>query len=270
MKNLTLNLLEKETEHGFMPTMVTYLLDGEEKRPAVVICPGGGYSHTSQRESERIAVSYNAAGYHAFVVYYRVSPHRHPAPINDVANAIRIVRQKAEEWFVEENHIAVCGFSAGGHLAASISTLWNDCEIFGDNAEKNKLHRPDASILCYPVITSAEFSHGGSFKNLTGKDADDYLYKKLSLENAVNEDTPVAFLWHTFEDTAVPVENSLLYASSLRKHNIAFELHIFPKGGHGLSLVSDEKNWSVQKFARAYPWHKFSVEWLNQNFGYTE
>ena len=267
MENLVINLLDEKTEHGFMPTLTTYILDGEESRPAVVVIPGGGYSHVSPREGERIALSYNAAGFHAFVLIYAVAPHKHPLPILNASRAIRIVRENAEKWHVFEDKIAVCGFSAGGHLAASISTLWNDREIFGDDEKENLLHKPNASILCYPVITSGAKAHQGSFINLIGEDKSDPLYTKLSLENAVDDNTPPAFLWHTFEDNCVPVENSMCYASALRNHNIAFELHIYPSGCHGLSLVSDETIWSVKKFSREYQWMKLSIDWLNELFG---
>ncbi len=263
-----INLLEAPTEHGFMPKMVTYILSGEEKRPAVVIFPGGGYVHTSEREAERIAVSYNAAGYHAFVVYYCVAPHTQPLPILNAAKAVEIIRNNAEKWNVASDKISVCGFSAGAHLAASLCTLWNDGEIFGNDEAKNAKHMPNASVLCYPVITSGEYAHKGSFENLTGSKEENALWEKYSLEKRVSSETPPAFLWHTYFDPTVPVENTLLYATALRKNNVPFEIHIFEKGGHGLSLVSDETIWSVNAFQREYPWLKLSVEWLNTQFGY--
>ena len=272
MKNITINLLEKETEFGFMPKLVTYILEDTEKRPAVLVCPGGGYAMTSYREAERIAVSYNAAGYHAFVLYYAVSPHKHPLPVLNAAKAIKIIRENAEEWGIEEDKIAVCGFSAGGHLAASISTLWNDSEIFTSDEATNRIHAPNASILAYPVITSGEKAHKGSFVNLIGEssDANEALYNKLSLEKSVTSNNPPTFIWHTYEDQAVPVENSLLLATALRKHDVSMELHIYQKGAHGLSLVSDERIWSVPMFKREYPWLKQSVDWMNSLFGITD
>lgn len=269
MKNIVINLLDKPTEHGFMPIMTAYLLNSDdEKRPAVVVFPGGAYAYTSPREAERIALSYNAAGYNAFVVDYCTAPHIHPLPILNAAKAIEIVRENAQEWNVISDKIAVCGFSAGGHLAASISTLWNDAEIFGNDEKKNALHRPDLSILCYPVITSGEYAHKGSFKNLTGSEEETPLWNRLSLENRVDKYTPPAFLWHTYSDNAVPVENSMLYSMALRKNNIPFELHVYENGCHGLSLVSNETIWSVPAFDREYTWMRQSVEWLNEHFGY--
>lgn len=273
MNVFTLNLLEKETEHGFMPTLTAYLIDGNpnetEVRPAVVVIPGGGYGNVSYREGERIALSYSAAGFHTFILDYCVAPHKHPLPIINAAKALEIIRNNAKEWNVAADKVAVCGFSAGGHLAASISTLWNNESMFSSDRKMNELHRPDASILCYPVITSGEYAHKGSFKNLIGSETENELWETFSLENRVDKNTPPAFLWHTYTDAAVPVENSLLYAQALRKNDIPFELHIYPEGPHGMACVSDETYWHVPKFTREYPWIKQSIEWLYLQFGIT-
>ena len=274
MKVIKLNLLDKETEHGFMPTVTGYIVDGNpnepETRPAVVITPGGGYWGVTYKEGERIALSYSAAGFHVFIVNYCVYPHREPIQILNVARAIELIRINSKEWNVDPDKIAVCGFSAGGHLAASISTMWNDETIFSTDKKENELHKPNASILCYPVITGGEFANRGSFKNLTGSETENEQWAAYSVENRVNEDTPPAFLWHTFSDPAVPVENSLLYASALRRYQIPFELHIYPHGGHGLCAVSDETYWKVPKFERKYPWIDLSIEWLYLTFGITK
>lgn len=274
MNVFKLNLLETETEHGFMPTLTAYLLDGNpndtEVRPAVVVIPGGGYSHVSYREGERIALAYSSAGFHTFILDYCVAPHRHPLPILNAAKAMELIRTNAKDWYVNPDKIAVCGFSAGGHLAASISTMWNDETIFSSNREENEIYRPNASILCYPVITYGEHAHRGSFINLTGSETENELWKKYSLENRIDENTPPAFLWHTYTDAAVPVENSLLYAQALRKYDIPFELHIYPDGPHGMSCVSDETYWKVPKFTRSYPWIEQSIEWLYLKFGITK
>lgn len=269
MLNKVINLRETATEYGFMPTLQTYILDSYERdydRPAVIVCPGGGYGHVSEREGERIALAYNAAGFHAFVVTYPVAPHKHPEPIACVAKAIKTVREHSGEWHINSDKIAVCGFSAGGHLAASISTLWSDEEIFTKEEISSKLHMPNATILSYPVISSGEFAHKGSFRNLIGEDEEDVLWKKLSLETRVTKDTSPAFLWHTVEDTAVPVENSMMYVSALRREDIPFELHIYPNGGHGMSRVTDETIWAMPSFNREYSWHQLSVEWLLEVF----
>lgn len=269
MKHEIINLLEKPSEHGFMPTLTTYLLDAYENdtaRPAVIVFPGGAYAMCSPREGERIALHYNSAGFHAFILDYSVAPHRHPAPINDAANAISYVRSNAKKWNIDPEKIAIIGFSAGGHLAASISTLWNDEKIFSKEKIDSQIHKPNACILSYPVITSGEKAHRGSFNNLLGKDASNEEIEYFSLENRVSQNTPPTFLWHTYEDGAVPVENSLLYASSLAKYKVPCELHVYPVGPHGLSRVSDETIWSLPKYRRKYSWMELSVEWLLDTF----
>lgn len=271
MKTFEINLFDKETEFGFMPTLKAYLLEDNQskrKRPAVVVIPGGGYENVSMSEGERIALSYTPAGFQTFVLKYCVLPHRQPMALKNIAKAIEIIRKKAEEWNVDAEKIAVCGFSAGGHLAASIATLWNDEDVFGPDKEQNIKHRPNASILCYPVITSGEYAHKGSFQHLIGSE-DEEIWKKYSLENQVDIDTPPAFLWHTFEDKLVPVENSFLYAQALRKKGIPLEMHIYPNGPHGLDCVSEGTFWKVPKYTRKYPWIEQSIEWLYLTFGIT-
>lgn len=263
MINIKINLADEKTEYGFMPYMETYILYGE-KRPLIVIFPGGGYGMVSEREAERIATAYNAAGFHAAVVYYCVEPHRHPLPIYNAARALEILRERSDEWNIDKDKIVVCGFSAGGHLAASLCCLWNDPELFGNDTEKNSSHKPNAAVLSYPVITSGDHAHKDSFRNLIGTDDEtNALYTKLSLEKQVNNAVPPTFLWHTYEDMCVPVENSLMYANKLRENGVPFEMHIFDKGEHGLSRVSDEVIWSERKFKRDYPWLAMSVDWIN-------
>lgn len=266
MKHEIIKLSEKPTEYGFIPTLKTYLLDMiPEKdclRPAVIICPGGGYANCSYREGERIALCYNSAGFHSFVLNYSVAPHRHPSQITDIANAIKYVRSHANEWGVEPNNIAVIGFSAGGHLAASISTLWNNDTIFSSKEIASELHKPNACILGYPVITSGTKTHQRSYTNLLGEDATPEMIDFFSLEKRVSNETPPTFIWHTYEDAVVPVENSLLYASALAKYKIPCEMHIYPIGPHGLSRVSDETLWAIPRFRRKYDWLEQSIEWL--------
>ena len=270
MKIIKVNLLEKETEYNFMPTLTGYILDGnpneKELRPAVVIMPGGAYRGVTYKEGERVALSYSSAGFHAFILDYCVTPHTEPLPILNAAKAIELIRANADEWSVDPDKIAVCGFSAGGHLAASISTMWNNDTIFSSDTEKNKIHKPNATILCYPVITSGEYAHKGSFKYLTGTESENEKWSLYSLENRVDQDTPPAFLWHTFEDKDVPVENSLLYAKALRNYNIPFEMHIYRDGAHGLTTASNETYWKLPKFTRTYPWIEQSIEWLYLTF----
>ncbi|MEN8906266.1 MAG: alpha/beta hydrolase [Clostridiales bacterium] len=231
---------EGEMADDFRPTMTTYMLSGEKKRGTVLVLPGGGYSHTSPREAEPIAIKFNEAGYHAVVLYYSVAPRRYPQQVLDCARALTIILEKANEWKIDTKKIYVNGFSAGGHLAASISNLYKESWIREQQGVKIGKLVLKGSILAYPVITGLEFRHEGSFINLLGEDATADEREQLSMEGLVNAQTPPTFIWHTFEDMAVPLENTLLYAMALRKMTIPFELHIYPKGGHGLSLATAE------------------------------
>ncbi len=232
---------------GAAATCTTYIreeypdVQGERVRPMVIICPGGGYGHHSPREGEAIAVKMNDLGYNALVVRYSLMPNEYPCALYELASVVALARSKATEWHIDPEKIIVAGFSAGGHLAASLGTMWNEgfiSEALGVSAEDIK---PNALLLGYPVITSGEFAHRGSFEKLLGSQYDE-LVESMALENRVNADTPRAFIWHTFEDGSVPVENSLLFANAMRKNNIHFELHIFPYGSHGLGLATQETN----------------------------
>ena len=200
--------------------------------------PGGGYSHLSTREGEPIAIRMNAMGFHAAVLRYSLTPNIYPSQLLEAAAAMRIVKEHAAEWHVDLEHIVIAGFSAGAHVAGSLGTLWREqviTDVLGGKAED---YRPTAQLLCYPVITSGEFAHRGSISGVTGDNAE--LYEKVSLEKQVSADTAPAFLWHTFADATVPVENSLFMAAALHKHGIPCELHVFERGRHGLALASAE------------------------------
>ena len=260
-----IELQNKPSKFEFTPKLTTYLLDTVESdicRPAVVVLPGGGYSTCSYREGERIAIAYNAAGFHSFVLDYSVAPHRYPAPLYDAANAVKCIRENADKWGIDKNKVVVAGFSAGGHLAAALSTLWCNEKVFKKDEITSELHKPNACILSYPVITSGDKAERDSFKRLLGEQAKKEIVEFLSLENRVTEKTPPTFLWHTYEDMIVPVENSLLYATALAKHRIPCEMHIYPIGPHGLSRASDETIWSIPRFRRKYDWLEQSCEWI--------
>lgn len=207
-----------------------------QKRPMVVLCPGGGYNHLSDREAESEALQFLAMGCHAAVLHYSVAPAIYPVQLTELAWSVKLIREHVAEWHVEEEKIVVQGSSAGGHLAACLGMFWTEewlqKAVLASSADEI---RPDAMLLCYPVITSGEYAHRGSFEKLTG--GDEKLSEKLSLENCVNANTPRTFLWHTFTDGSVPVENSLLLVSALRRQNIPTEFHLYPKGHHGLALA---------------------------------
>ncbi|MDL2301218.1 alpha/beta hydrolase [Lachnospiraceae bacterium OttesenSCG-928-D06] len=225
--------------------LVTYIQEDSDslmirKRPLILICPGGGYGFTSDREAESMALQFLAMGYHAAVLRYSYEPARYPTALLEVAKSVILLRENASKWHIDENKIAVQGCSAGGHLAASFGMFWKQDfvrEQLGRQDIDVNLLKPNGLILCYPVITSGEFAHQGSFENLLGEEGA-HLRDKLSLETQVTKDVPPTFLWHTYEDQAVPVENSLLLVCALRKQGIPTEFHMYPKGGHGLSLAN--------------------------------
>lgn len=258
-----------EMEDGFKPILQTYILDGEKSRGAVLICPGGGYAITWPGEAEPVALKFNAAGYHAFVVHYSVAPRKHPQPLYDVSKAMSIIRENADKWKVDSNNIAVCGFSAGGHAAGSLAVHWDKDYISKALGIEKGMNKPNAAILCYPVITSGEFAHRDSFYNLLGREVDEKLLKEMSLELQVNEKTPPVFLWHTFSDDCVPVENSLLFAKAMKDHSIPFEFHIYNKGVHGMSTASDEMlNYSdtAEINPHVATWMELCIQWLDKVF----
>jgi acetyl esterase/lipase len=250
------NATPEHSSNDFTPTLDLYPVDTDTPVGAVLIFPGGGYGHRAPHEGETIAREFNKKGIHAFVAQYRVSPNRHPAPLNDAIRSIRIVRSKAAELKIKPDKIAVCGFSAGGHLAGSLGVHYESGNPNAQEPLERLDSRPDALILCYAVNSSGEFANQGSFNNLLGENAPEDMLEKMSLEKQVDENTPPTFLWHTAEDSAVPVENSLFFAKSLSKHNIPFELHVYEKGRHGLGLAHE--------LPRVATWFSLCCEWLEE------
>ncbi len=207
---------------------------GLSKRPCMLVCPGGGYGYCSAREAEPVAMHFLPEGYNVFVLTYSTNGYRFPTQIREVAAAIEVIYENAEKWYCDTEKIAIAGFSAGGHLAAHYSTMY-DCkevrEVFPNSKSVN------ATVLGYPVIT-ADFSctHHGSFLQIIGHEPETEAEKEyFSCECQVDEKTPPAFIWHTAEDTCVPVENSFRYAKALVANKVPVELHIYPFGSHGLS-----------------------------------
>lgn len=227
----------ESVEEKFVPYMKPYLLENDSPRGAVLVLPGGGYGGRADHEGDPVAMWLNSIGLSAFVVHYRVAPYRYPHPLLDAQRAIRLVRHHAEEWNIDPDRIGILGFSAGGHLAATASTYFDEGNPESADAVERDSSRPNASILCYPVISFKDHYHEGSMFNLLGEEPSEDKRQALSLERAVKPETPPAFLWHTADDGAVPVENSLMYARALSEQRIPFELHVFPEGRHGLGLA---------------------------------
>ena len=247
----------------YLPDPITEMEGwADKKRPCIVICPGGGYHFVSQREAEPIALKFLETGYNVFVITYSVAPHRFPQQLLEVAAAMELIYQNAEEWHCDVTKVAIVGFSAGGHLAAHYSNAYDCPEVRRVFADSKPVQ---ASILSYPVITSDRaYAHQGSFSNLVGEyPAEDDT--RFSCNKLVSSKTPPAFLWHTSEDASVPVENSLLYAAALSRQKIPFELHIYPYGWHGLSTADGMTNEEASlnmRVGRANEWLDAAKRWL--------
>jgi len=228
---------------------------------AVVICPGGGYGILAYDwEGSDIARWLNSRGIAAFVLKYRLPGSKsnivpHKSPLMDAQRAMRIVRHNASGWNIDPGRIGVMGFSAGGHLASTLSTHYDDGDASSSDPVDQVSCRPDFSVLVYPVISfTEEFQHSGSRINLLGEDADEELVRYYSNELQVTEDTPPAILIHSDDDAGVPVENSIAYYKALRANKIPSELHIYPYGGHGYSLAIGQGHLST--------WPDRVIEWI--------
>jgi len=234
--------------------------------PVMVVVPGGGYGGTSDREADPIAVQYFAAGYHAFTLRYSCAPCRYPLSLLQLMATILYIRQNAAELHADPERIFIVGFSAGGHLCASAGTLWKEPVVAETLGVDPWLCRPTGMILSYPVITGGPKAHRGSFINLLGEDASDEQIAAMSIENRVDADTCPAFIWHTFNDAVVPIENSLYMALALREADVPCEMHIYPDGPHGLALCNHH-TWNEYEPALKNPhaegWFELSVKWLH-------
>lgn len=237
----------------------------ERYLPTIIICPGGGYGMVSDREGEPVANEYFVAGYNVFVLTYSVGERaKNFEPLCQLAATMAHVRKHAEEWKILKDKIAVCGFSAGGHLAGSLGTLYNE-EKFLKVWNRNEDIRPNAMVLCYPVITADVHTHGGSILNVSGAEEGSEEYRWFGLEKHVDATTPPAFLWHTANDNVVPVENSLFMAQALSVEKVPFELHIMPEGPHGMSTCTKEVGSENAYVGR---WVEWSIAWLAKTFGF--
>ena len=258
--------------------LYTYFLDSSiemrpnEKRPVILMCPGGGYEMTSDREAEPMAMQFLAMGYHVAILRYSVCPVRYPAALLQVAESVLYLKEHADEYHIDPEKIVVQGCSAGGHLAANYGIAWNSpflTKLMGMENDPERLCVAGL-LLCYPVITSGEKAHEESFRNLLGEQYEEKK-EELSLENQVTPDTPPTFLWHTATDETVPVENSLYFFQACLQQGVSAELHIYPVGGHGHSLANEEtcraNGIGVQKECQS--WIGLAQTWLKKIFVYT-
>lgn len=245
-----------------IPTLTAFLPDaGKASGAAIVICPGGGYGGLAPHEGKGYALWFNDHGVTAFVLKYRLGSagYRHPVMLQDAARAVRTVRARAEEWKLDPKRIGIIGSSAGGHLASTLVTHFDAGKADAPDPIERVSSRPDLGILCYPVISMGEHTHQGSKNNLLGKDPSPELVRELSNELQVTKETPPCFIWHTSEDTAVPVENALLFAGALRKAGVPFDLHVYERGKHGMGLGSQPYG-----SGERHPWTSDCLFWLKQ------
>lgn len=249
------------TNSNDIPTLTAYLPDSTNATgAAMVICPGGGYAHLAPHEGNDYALWLNQHGVTCFVLKYRLgsSGYHHPAMLNDAARAVRWVRAHADEYKIDSHRVGIMGSSAGGHLAATLLTHFDAGNTNTTDAVERQSSRPDVGILCYAVISMGEFTHKGSHNNLLGTNATPELEKLLSNELQVTKNTPPCYLWTTFEDTTVPMENTMLFAGALGKNHVPFDLHVYQKGAHGMGLKDKPP------FANPHPWVNDCLFWLKQ------
>ena len=249
------------TEDKDKPSLTPYLPDPAVASGAsIVICPGGGYGGLAEHEGKDYAEWLNQHGVAAFVLKYRLGSggYRHPRMLEDAARSVRTVRHRAAEWKLDPARIGIMGSSAGGHLASTLLTHFDAGNPAATDPIDQVSSRPDVGILCYAVISMGIYTHQGSKKNLLGDQPSPELVWLLSNELQVTPKTPPTFVWSTVEDTAVPMENSLQFASALRKAGVPFDLHLYEKGRHGIGLADKAP------YQNTHPWARDCLFWLKQ------
>jgi acetyl esterase/lipase len=242
-----------------IPTLTPYLPDPTNATgAALVICPGGAYGYLAPHEGNDYALWLNQHGVTCFVLKSRLGSngYRHPAMLQDAARAVRLVRARAADWKIDPKRVGIMGSSAGGHLASTLMTHFDSGNPNATDPVERQSSRPDLGILCYPVITMGKYAHSVSKKNLLGIDPPARSVKLLSNELQVTAQTPPCFIWTTYEDKTVPLENSLMFVEALRKYQVPFDFHVYQKGEHGMGL--DDK----PPFAHPHPWADDCLFWL--------
>lgn len=277
MNNVNITLWKNKDKVFLTP----YLQECSVPKPAVIVCPGGGYMMTADNEADPVARAFQKSCYHAFVLRYsnlQTGESAYPQPLFDIARAMEVIHENAEKWMIDTQKIVVCGFSAGGHLASSLGTSWKSSllkEKFGKSPE---IFRPAALILSYPLVDYTrsisdwiETGPGGKEINLSHlcnkgifgkKEPSEEEMRNLSPINHIDEDVPPCFIWHTTEDPLVEVEGSLEFAKRLKEHAIPFEIHLFEKGPHALSLCTKETTAEENLGLPCSQWFGLALRWL--------
>ncbi len=239
-------------------------LQAYKQRPIVIVCPGGGYTHLSNREADPVALSFMAKGFHVAVLKYSIDPYAlFPNSLIELSKAVKYTRDNASRFGIIKDKIAICGFSAGGHVTATFSTLWNrDFVKFLTEVEAEE-NKPNAIILGYPVITKRWLEKSGVINKILNEFTLEE-FKLISANENVSKDTPPAFIFHSFEDKTVPVSDSLDFAKAMEENNVPFELHIYEKGVHGFVLGNEltrmDENQPID--GNGYTWLEMSCKWL--------
>ena len=258
----------------------TYFLDYSDRlknsasRPVILICPGGGYSYTTDREAEPLALAFAARGYHAAVLRYPCAPTRYPAALMSLGQAVLWLREHAEAFHMDAGRLCVSGYSAGGHLAASLGVFWHRDFLTGMLGCTAEDIRPQALLLGYPVITDGDGAEKGDFyslRNLLGRDATAEEVAFQCLENHVTSQTPPTFLWSTDTDELVPIVNTIDFSAALCRAGVSQEVHIYSVGEHGLGLanavIEDTLPGKARVNADCEGWIDLAERWLRRQFG---
>lgn len=224
--------------------------------PVVLICPGGGYHVQAHHEGQPFAQLFAMHGIVGAVLTYRVHPDPYPSAYADATRAMRILRDRANDYQLDPERVGIMGFSAGGHLASTVATqpeLYKEPE---DDLANKVSARPDRVILGYPVISFTEYAHEGSARAQLGENPNPAMREQLSNQKQVTSDTPPAFLFHAADDKGVPVQNSMMFANACLEHDVPVELHVFPKGGHGMGMALEDPSLSI--------WSENLINWLGE------
>ena len=248
-------------------TLKTYLYDTRKKQSdAVLVIPGGGYTMVCHdREGEDVALALSNLGFRAFVLNYSTKEKaKFPRPLIEASLAMAHIRENAEKYGVNPERVFVLGFSAGGHLAGSLGTRWHIPEVANAINAPFGTNKPTGMILCYPVLCWFDKTHKGTFHNAFDTETPtEEQVKLISLENDLGENTPPAFLWHTANDNAVNVQNTLKMATALSEAKIPFEVHIFPEGPHGMALATEATGATPNMInPRVAEWPRLADGWM--------